>query len=156
MRPEPFRSSQKDLRRVNIISSRIQGEMACARAAVLLRLSVRHIKRLKKRMREGREAALAHANRGRPSPRRLPASVRETIVALARSKYAGFNDHHLAETLQEVGGLNLSRATVRRILRQQGLGSPRQRTAPAHRQRRPRVAREGELVQLDGRLPASL
>ncbi len=152
MRQETFTLSQKELQRVNIISSCIQGEMACARAAVLLRLSVRHIKRLKKRMREGREAALAHANRGRPSPRRLPASVRETIVALARSKYAGFNDHHLAEKLQEVEGLNLSRETVRRILRQQGLGSPRQRRAPAHRQRRPRVAREGELVQLDGSL----
>jgi transposase len=111
---------------------------------------VRHIKRLKKRLREGREAALAHANRGRPSPRRLPASIREIIVALARSKYAGFNDHHLAEKLKDVEGLRLSRETVRRVLRQQGLGSPRKRRAPAHRQRRPRVAREGQLVQLDG------
>src|SRR5260370_31206251 len=129
MRQETFTLSQKELQRVNIISSCIQGEMACARAAVLLRLSVRHIKRLKKRMREGREAALAHANRGRPSPRRLPASVRETIVALARSKYAGFNDHHLAEKLQEVEGLNLSRETVRPILPHHDLRSPRQHSA---------------------------
>jgi transposase len=150
MRQETFTLSQKELQRVNIISSCIKGEMACARAAGLLGLSVRHIKRLKKRLREGREAALAHANRGRPSPRRLPASIREIIVALARSKYAGFNDHHLAEKLKDVEGLRLSRETVRRVLRQQGLGSPRKRRAPAHRQRRPRVAREGQLVQLDG------
>ena len=36
------------------------------------------------------------------------------------------------------------------MLRGAGIGSPRKRRPPAHRQRRPRVAREGELVQLDG------
>jgi hypothetical protein len=47
-------------------------------------------------------------------------------------------------------GLSLSRETLRRLLRQHGLGSPRKRRAPAHRQRRLRSARLGELVQLDG------
>jgi transposase len=124
--------------------------MACASAAELLALSVRHIKRLKKRLREGGEAALAHANRGRPSQRALADRDRQAILRLARSKYAGFNDHHLAEKLNEVEGLRLSRETLRRLLRKEGLGSPRKRRAPAHRQRRLRVAREGELVQLDG------
>ncbi|MGB8583518.1 MAG: helix-turn-helix domain-containing protein, partial [Candidatus Sulfotelmatobacter sp.] len=124
--------------------------MACARAAALLSLSVRHVKRLKKRMREQGEAALAHANRGRPSPRRLPTRVRQNIIHLARTTYAGFNDHHLCEKLCEVEGLPLSRETLRRLLRQAGVGSPRKRRAPAHRQRRLRSAREGELVQLDG------
>jgi transposase len=124
--------------------------MACASAAELLSLSVRHIKRLKKRLREGGEAALAHANRGRPSHRRLPDKTRQAVVRLARSKYVGFNDHHLCEKLNEVEGFSLSRETLRRLLRQEGLGSPRKRRAPTHRQRRPRVTREGQLVQLDG------
>ena len=72
------------------------------------------------------------------------------ILGVARSTYAGFNDHHLCEKLNEVEGLRLSRETLRRLLRKEGLGSPRKRRAPAHRQRRPPVAREGELVQLDG------
>jgi hypothetical protein len=71
-------------------------------------------------------------------------------VRLARSKYVGFNDHHLCEKLNEVEGFSLSRETLRRLLRQEGLGSPRKRRAPTHRQRRPRVTREGQLVQLDG------
>jgi transposase len=150
MRQETFSLSQKELQRVSVISTCIKGDLACASAAGLLGLSVRHIKRLKKRLREGGEAALAHANRGRPSPRRLPARTRQAAVRLARSKYAGFNDQHLCEKLNEVEGLQLSRETLRRLLRKQGLGSLRKRRAPAHRQRRPRVAREGELVQLDG------
>jgi len=150
MRPETFTLSQKELQRVSVVSTCIQGDMACASAAELLSLSVRHIKRLKKRFREGGEAALAHANRGRPSHRRLPERTRQALLRLARSKYAGFNDHHLAEKLNEVEGLHLSRETLRRLLRKEGLGSPRKRRAPAHRLRRLRVAREGELLQLDG------
>ena len=150
MKQETFTLSQKELQRVSVISTCIKGEMACASAAELLRLSVRHVKRLKKRLREDGEAALAHANRGRPSPRRLPDKTRQTVVRLARSTYAGFNDHHLCEKLNEREGFSLSRETLRRLLRKEGLGSPRKRRAPAHRQRRPRVAREGELVQLDG------
>jgi hypothetical protein len=76
--------------------------------------------------------------------------LRERIVQLARSTYVGFNDHHLCEKLVEREGIALSRETLRRLLRKAGLGSPRKRRAPAHRLRRVRSARLGELVQLDG------
>jgi transposase len=99
--------------------------MVCARAAELLSLSVRQVKRLKKRLREQGEAALAHANRGRPSPRRLPFRVRQAGIRLARTTYAGFNHHPLCEKLCEVEGFALSRESLRRLLRQAGVGSPR-------------------------------
>src|SRR5450755_2280771 len=150
MNRETFRLSQKELQRVAVISRCVKGELACAKAAVLLSLSVRQVKRLKKRMRESGEAALAHANRGRPGHRRLSDAVRQRIVRLARSTYAGFNDHHLCEKLVECEGFSLSRETLRRLLRSNGLGSPRKRHEKAHRQRRLRSARLGELVQLDG------
>lgn len=150
MSQETFTLSQKELQRVAVLSRCVKGEMACASAAELLSLSVRHIKRLKKRWREGGEAALAHANRGRPSHRRWPDEKRKNILRLARTKYLGFNDQHMSEKLNEVEGLRLSREALRRLLRGAGIGSPRKRRAPAHRQRRLRVAREGELVQLDG------
>ena len=150
MNRETFALSQKELQRVAVISRCVKGELACARAAGLRSLSVRQIKRLKKRMREGGEAALAHAHRGRPSHRLLPQTVRDRILRLARTTYAGFNDHHLCEKLVEMEGFSLNRETLRRLLRQQGLGSPRKRRVPAHRQRRMRSAHVGELVQLDG------
>jgi len=147
---ETYTLSQKELQRVAVISSCVKGDLACARAASLLDLTPRHVKRLKARLRQGGEAALAHASRGRPSPRRLPQRVRDRAVQLARTKYAGFNDHHLCEKLTEQEGFSLTRETLRRLLRQAGIGSPRKRRAPAHRQRRLRSAREGEIVQLDG------
>ncbi|HEY6370111.1 MAG TPA: hypothetical protein VIX37_06010 [Candidatus Sulfotelmatobacter sp.] len=69
-------------------------------------------------MREDGEAAPARANRGRPSPRRLPAQVRHSILRRARTTDAGFNDHHLCEKLCQVEGFSLSRETLRRLLRQ--------------------------------------
>jgi transposase len=150
MSQETFRVSQKELQRVAVIASCVKGDLACARAAELLDLTPRQIKRLKARYRQGSAAALTHASRGRPSHRRLPDAVRERIVRLARTTYAGFNDHHLCEKLVEREGLSLSRETLRRLLRQHGLGPPRKRRAPAHRHRRVRSARLGELVQLDG------
>ena len=95
---------------------------------------------------------LAHASRGRPSHRRLPDRVRERILQLARTTYAGFNDHHLCEKLVEKEGFSLGRETLRRLLRSAGIGSPRQRRAPTHRQRRLARAREGEMVLLDASL----
>src|SRR5258707_1074973 len=150
MRQETFTLSQKELQRVTVIHACIKGDMACARAGRFLGLSVRQGYLVNKRMREEGEAALAHANRGRPSPHRLPDAVRQRIVQLSRGTYAGFNDHHLREQLVEREGFSLSRDTLRRLLRSNGLGSPRKRRAPAHRQRRARSARLGELVQLDG------
>jgi transposase len=150
MRQETFTLSQKELQRVTVISQCVQGSLTCARAAELLALSPRHIKRLKARYRQGSAAALAHVSRGRPSHGRIPPPIRQRVLSLVRTRYAGFNDHHLHDKLVEQEHLSLSRETVRRILRAAGIGSPRKRRPPAHRQRRLRSAREGQLVQLDG------
>jgi transposase len=152
MNRETFRLSEKELQRVAVISSCVKGNLACARAAELLDLTPRHIKRLKARYRQGSAAALAHASRGRPHPRRLPESTRARILHLARTRYAGFNDHHLCEKLCEVEGFSLGRETLRRLLRSAGIGSPRKRRSPSHRQRRLARAREGEMLLLDASL----
>jgi len=141
--------SHKEMHRGTVLADCTQGRLTCARAAALLDLSPRHIKRLKSRYRQGGAAALAHVNRGRPNPRRLPTALRQRILRLARSTYAGLNDHHLCEKLCEVEGFALSRETLRRLLRAAGIGPPRRRRPPTHRQRRPPRAREGELLQVD-------
>lgn len=71
-------------------------------------------------------------------------------MELRRGKYAGFNDQHFTEKLVEVEGLELSRETVRRILREAGIRSPRKRRPPKHRQRRERKAQAGQMILWDG------
>jgi hypothetical protein len=55
MKQETFTLNQKELQRVSVISACIKGDLACASAAELLSLSLRHVKRLKKRLREAGE-----------------------------------------------------------------------------------------------------
>ena len=71
-------------------------------------------------------------------------------MELARGKYQDFNDHHLTEKLKEQEKIELSREKVRRILRADGIASPKKRRGIKHRSRRERRASEGMMLQVDG------
>src|SRR5439155_891878 len=60
------------------------------------------------------------------------------------------NDTHLTEKLRELHHLILSRESVRRLRRTLGQPAVHRRRPALHRQRRPREAALGTLVQLDG------
>ena len=64
--------------------------------------------------------------------------------------YQGANHSHLSELLSEREGIDMGRTTLRRILVNSGLASPRGRRPPKRRVRRQRMSREGMLIQLDG------
>jgi hypothetical protein len=93
---------------------------------------------------------VVHGNRGRPCERKTKEKVVKRIVELAKGKYQGFNDHHLTEKLEEQEKIKLSREKVRRILRAEGIGSPKKRRGIKHRSRRERRVAQGMLLQVDG------
>ena len=101
-------------------------------------------------LRAGRNGLVRHGNRGQSKPWRVAERNRAKVLRLAESKYAGFNDWHFTEKLQEVAGMELSRETVRRILRGAGRPSPPKRRAPRYRSRRERRPRKGMMVLTDG------
>lgn len=141
----------KELKRIHMIHEINNGRMTAKAAAEMLSLSVRQVRRLIKRQREGGDAALAHGNRGRASPHQLSAEVRERIVALAKGKYGDYNDCHFQEELAELPEpIRVSRSTLRTIRRAAGVPSPRKRRAPPHRSRRARKPQVGMLLQADG------
>ena len=121
-----------------------------AKAAMVLGVSERQSFRIKARIRKEGVRGVIHGNRGRSSPRKLSPTTHQRIVALARGKYRGFNDHHLTEKLTDPEGIRVSRETVRQILRAAGFASPRKRRPPRHRARRQRRAAAGMLLQVDG------
>lgn len=150
MMRETITLTQKEQHRVHLLTQVQHGTLEAGVAAQLLGLSLRHLRRLLACMRQRGLAALAHGNRGRPSPRRLSEEVRARVLTLARTTYEGVNDHHLTELLAAREGLRVSRRTVQRLLRAAGIGSPRTRRPPRHRRRRERMPQAGLLVQMDG------
>ena len=58
--------------------------------------------------------------------------------------------HFTAAVYTEREGIDIGRTTLRRILVNAGLSSPRRRRPPKHRVRRQRMPRKGMLIQVDG------
>src|SRR5262245_52022701 len=146
---ETFTMSRKEVPRAGLIKAALAGKITTEEGARALRLSQRQFKRLKARFRRDGLRGLVHRGRGQPSPRRCAAAVRAAVVQLLTTTYAGFNDVHLTEKLQELHALPISRATVRRLRVALGRASPPRRLAPQHRSRRLRAPAMGQLVQLD-------
>ena len=87
---------------------------------------------------------------GRRAPNATPHALAADVIHLARTRYARANHTHLSELLSEREGIDIGRITLRRILVNAGLSSPRSRRPPKHRVRRQRMPREGMLIQVDG------
>ncbi len=142
--------SQKQLQRLKVIEKAVEGRMIAAQAGELLGLSERQIQRLKRRYQPDQVDWVYHGNRGRQPANAIPATARQQVVRLAAGKYGGFNDTHLHEKLVREEGFQMSRPTLRRILRAAGLASPQKRRAPKYRSRRERREQRGMLLQVDG------
>ena len=138
--------------RLYVLTHVLAGELSADEAAAVLRLSTRQVRRLLGRYRDEGAAALVHGNRGRTPVNRVAPAVRQRLVELATTEFAGFNPVHLAENLAEEGHpeLAVSPRTIRRIMAEAGRALPRTRRAPRHRSRRERMARAGMLLQVDG------
>jgi transposase len=147
---ESLTLTTREQQRIEVVSRWLAGILTTAEATAVLGCSERTAWRLRAAMLAEGAAGLAHGNRGRASPRRLPTTVRTRILELARTTYRGYNDTHLAEALAEDEGVSISRAALRRLLRAEGLPSPRKRRPPRYRSRRERMAQAGLLVQVDG------
>lgn len=142
--------TMKEEKRLEVIQRVFRGELTVAKAALVLGICERQCYRINARVRKQGARGVMHGNRGRPCKRKVKENTLKRIVELARGKYRGFNDHHLTEKLKEHEGIELSREKVRRILRAQGILSPRKKRPPRHRSRRERRAAEGMMLQVDG------
>lgn len=140
----------REQKRAWVLNRVLAGQWTDEEAGIALGLSVRQIRRLKGAYEREGIAALIHKNRGRRPHHFLPDEVKARVLELARGRYAGCNDQHFSELLEELEKIKVSRPSVRRILRAAGIPSPRKRRAPKHRSRRERMPQEGMLLQIDG------
>jgi transposase len=141
--------SQKEFQRVKVIENAAGGRLSVREASRLLHLSERQVQRLKRRYQPDSVGWVQHGNRGRSMPWAVSVPQKQLILTLARGKYQGFNDSHLAEKLHSEENLSVSRETVRRILRAAKLASPQKRRPRKYRSRRPPRPRFGMMALTD-------
>ncbi len=140
----------KEQPRLKVLNSLLDEHMTLDQAATVMGVSPRHARRMLTAYQEKSALALAHGLRGQRSHNAVAETTRDKVLRLARTRYAGTNHTHLSELLSEREGIDIARTTLRRILVNAGLSSPRRRRPPKHRVRRQRMPQEGMLIQLDG------
>jgi transposase len=142
--------TMQDEKRLDVIQRVYRSELTVVQAALVMGISERQCYRIKARVGKAGAKGVVHGNQGRPCKRKIKDKTLRRVVELARGKYHGFNDHHLTEKLKEQEQIELSREKVRRILRAEGIVSPKKRRGIKHRSRRERRASEGMMLQVDG------
>ena len=134
-----------DLERRDIVQRLLRGQLTIATAATQLRLSTRHLKRLKAKARKSGLSALLHGNRGQPSPNRLPDVERAKITAIVSEKYLDFSPTFAAEKLSEAHGITHDPKTIQSILIEANVWTKRtKRKKEQHRSWRERRPAKGD------------
>jgi len=141
--------SERDLKRVEVLTDVLAGRRTVESAAAVLRLGIRQTFRLLARYEEGGGGALVHRARGRASNRQWNSGIRDYAVELVRSRYADFGPTLATEMLLERHSIKVGRETLRRWMVAEGLWLSRKQRRSFHQ---PRLRREcvGELIQIDG------
>lgn len=143
--------SKKELDRVATLAKLKDRRINNATAAKLMRVSIRHAKRLKKRFEKAGVAGLAHKSRGKAGHNRLPAGLTNKVKEILQEKYPDFKPTLATEKLDEIHSLKISRETVRQIMISTGLWLPKAERLKAHyRSWRDRQEQYGEMEQYDG------
>jgi hypothetical protein len=124
-------------------------EYSWLRAAEILGITARGLRRLRRRMERFGYQGLVDMRRSRPSARRTPVAEVERILGLYGERYSGFNARHFFQTVRREHGVKLSYGCVKQILLGAGLIKKR-RSRGRHRRRRERRARFGEMLHMDG------
>ena len=147
--------SKKERQRKVILEQVREGYLRKKDAGRRLGVSDRQFRRIFGRYQQEGDVGLVNKSRGKPSGRACSAKLKAGALALYRERYPGFGPTLAAEYLSEEHGLEVHPETLRLWLKAQGLWLPR-RKRKAHRKRRERRSRFGELLQLDGSIHAWL
>ncbi|MBA4362420.1 MAG: hypothetical protein C0411_17090 [Pseudomonas sp.] len=142
--------STKELSRLEVMQKLEDKRMSQKEAAEVLRVSVRHVKRLLKAYRRSGAKGLISKQRGQPSNDRLPEETRQKALELLTRKYTGFRPTLAHEKLVELDSLKVSDESVRQLMIVEGLWQAKKARKVVVHPMRERRACFGELIQMDG------
>ena len=150
MSQELIQMSRTEMERLRILHRVFDHELAQKKAAELMGVTDRHLRRLVKRIREQGDTAIIHRSRGRPSSRKIPEARQRRILKFLESDYKGFGPTLATEKLWECQKIRVSRETLRQWMVQGDLWQVRARSRGTSHPWRERKHHRGEMIQMDG------
>lgn len=150
MREDILIMSQKEVERLQIIEKILGKEINQQKAAGILRLTDRQVRRMVKRIRAEGNKGIVHRLRGREGNRRINRKIRDRIIGAYRKTYEGFGPRLASEKLLEREKIRVHEETLRLWLIEEGLWKKRKGRQEKKRSWRARKDHYGEMVQMDG------
>jgi transposase len=143
--------SNKELARKTAVERVLDHRITQTAAASKLGISERQFRRILQRYRQEGDGGLVSRKRGKPSNRRTDAEVRERVRDFIQQEImAGFGPTMMAEKLETMQAIRLSKETVRKVMIAEGVWEAKLKRKVETHYERPRKNHYGEMVQIDG------
>ena len=139
-----------ELKRYSIIKESLDGAITVSRAAGMLQLSERQVKRIRKQVMDNGVYGVRHGNKDRPSVGAVPEEMKACIIGLKKLDcYKDTNFTHFRELLAEREDITISYTALYNILISAGIKTKRGHKARKTHRLRARRKYFGDLVQAD-------
>lgn len=150
MRKDIIAMSKKEFKRLPILHKVMERRLTQVKAAEMLDLSDRQIRRIVNKIKSGGDQAIAHRNRGKESPFKIPREEEDRIVSILEKRYFDFGPTFASEKLLECEGIKISKEKIRQLMIQHDLDYPDRKKKGKVHQWRERKHHRGEMIQMDG------
>lgn len=142
--------SQQELKTYRLGMDVIEGKLTIVDYALQIGKSYRQAQRIINRIKHEDAQGVLHGNTGREPHNKTPLETELLVIDLLRNKYQNFNLTHFAEKAKLYEKLDIKKDALHVIAKKHGLiKNPKRRGRRSHKPR-PRLAREGMMIQFDG------
>jgi len=141
--------TKREHERLEILRRVMKGELRQREAGALMGVTDRQVRNLRRKVQEKGAVGLAHGNRGKPSPKRMPQDLVRRIVELLKERYRDFRPKFASEKLWRKERIRISDEKLRQIMIEAGVWRVHRRKTEVHAWRE-RKEYYGEMVQMDG------
>lgn len=143
--------STVQLQRFEVLSQLNSEQINGTEASEKLGLSVRHIRRLKKRVKKKGARGLLHGNRGKKSKLKIKKEMCDAIRTLLTTTYKNFGPTLASEQLKKRDAIQVSNEWLRSFMIVEELWTSKKKGEHrTHRSWRPRMDLRGSMEQFDG------
>lgn len=146
----PTQLTAEEQERFLVITDLLKRKLTNSAASAKLKLSVRQIKRLKKKVQEQGKLGAIHKLKGKTGNHHFPVEIKEQVLAKVKQNYIDFKPKFASEKLMEYEGLKTNPQTLRRWMVKEGLWKVKNQKQAEFHAWRERKEYFGELQQFDG------
>ena len=142
--------SIKEANRLGVMKRIDKKDLTPKKACEELGISIKQLRRVRKRYLAEGETGLISKKRGQVSGNKISEEIRSQVINLLREKYLDFGPTLASEKLLDRHQIKLSEETLRKWMVEEGLWVAKKKKDKRVYQRRPRRSQFGALLQGDG------